>query len=257
MGQDLMKARVKRLGTVLLLLTGVLLAVPGRGDAETRTLSWSAVTTYTDNTPIEPTKTVTYSVYWSADPALAPASLQPIASSITQTSTTFDVDVLGIPRGQTAYFTMETVLSTGEKSALAPAYPWIPPALTGLSISGPSTVTENGTGSYTATATWNDNSTTAATPAWSLADNTYASINNTTGVLTAGTVVMDQPVTVSANYTSGGVTKTATKPVTIVNVPAPLVISTASPLPSGTVGTAYSQTFAATGGTPPYRWSVS
>ncbi|MBE0568338.1 MAG: putative Ig domain-containing protein, partial [Deltaproteobacteria bacterium] len=34
-------------------------------------------------------------------------------------------------------------------------------------------------------------------------------------------------------------------------------ITTASPLPAGTVGTAYSQTLAATGGTPPYSWSVS
>ena len=32
-------------------------------------------------------------------------------------------------------------------------------------------------------------------------------------------------------------------------------ISTASPLPAGTVGTAYSQTFAATGGTGTYSWS--
>jgi hypothetical protein len=34
-------------------------------------------------------------------------------------------------------------------------------------------------------------------------------------------------------------------------------ISTASPLAAGTVGTAYSQTFAATGGTTPYSWSAS
>ena len=41
------------------------------------------------------------------------------------------------------------------------------------------------------------------------------------------------------------------------NQPTPPVIDTASPLPSGTVGTAYSQTFAAIGGTPPYSWSVT
>jgi len=39
--------------------------------------------------------------------------------------------------------------------------------------------------------------------------------------------------------------------------PPPPVIDTASPLPSGTVGTAYSQTFAASSGTPPYSWSVT
>src|SRR5204863_238363 len=38
--------------------------------------------------------------------------------------------------------------------------------------------------------------------------------------------------------------------------PAPAV-STASPLPAGTVGTAYSQTLAVAGGTAPFTWSVS
>src|SRR5579872_472231 len=37
----------------------------------------------------------------------------------------------------------------------------------------------------------------------------------------------------------------------------PLSITTGSPLPNGTVGTVYSQTLAATGGGPPYAWSVS
>lgn len=39
--------------------------------------------------------------------------------------------------------------------------------------------------------------------------------------------------------------------------PSPPVIDTASPLSSGTVGNAYSQTFVASGGTPPYSWSVT
>src|SRR4029453_1609630 len=38
--------------------------------------------------------------------------------------------------------------------------------------------------------------------------------------------------------------------------PAALMIATSSPLPSGTVGTVYSQSFAALGGTPPFSWSV-
>ena len=37
----------------------------------------------------------------------------------------------------------------------------------------------------------------------------------------------------------------------------PIAISTGSPLPSGTVGTAYSRTLAATGGTSPYTWSLA
>jgi len=38
---------------------------------------------------------------------------------------------------------------------------------------------------------------------------------------------------------------------------AALTITTTSPLTEGTVGTAYNQTFAATGGTPPYSWLVT
>jgi hypothetical protein len=36
-----------------------------------------------------------------------------------------------------------------------------------------------------------------------------------------------------------------------------LTVTTPSPLPTGTVGTAYSQTLAAEGGNPPYRWAVA
>ena len=44
--------------------------------------------------------------------------------------------------------------------------------------------------------------------------------------------------------------------ITIVSAPADLVITTTT-LPGGTVGTAYSQTLAATGGITPYSWSIS
>jgi uncharacterized protein (TIGR03437 family) len=41
-------------------------------------------------------------------------------------------------------------------------------------------------------------------------------------------------------------------------LPPPLAVTTSSPLPNGTVGVAYSQALAATGGTPPYSgWTVS
>jgi hypothetical protein len=112
---------------IFTLLAAIALTIPVPGAAETRTVSWTAVTTYTDGTPIEPTKTVTYDVIWSADPGLSSASLRTIASSISQTSATFDPDVLGMARGQTVYFTGDAVLSTGERSALAPAFPWIVP----------------------------------------------------------------------------------------------------------------------------------
>jgi hypothetical protein len=50
--------------------------------------------------------------------------------------------------------------------------------------------------------------------------------------------------------------QTASKSFSITINPPPLLITTTSPLPVATVGTPYSQTLAATGGTPPYSWSV-
>ncbi|MCL5966705.1 MAG: hypothetical protein M1550_05815 [Deltaproteobacteria bacterium] len=216
-----------------LVVIGLLLAATGTALGETRTASWDPVTTYTDNTPIEAGKTVTYTVYWTTDAGLALASLRTIASSVTQTSATFDPDVQGMPRGQTVYFTIKTVLSTGEESALAPAYAWVvplsggPPTLSSLSISGPSSVNEGSTGTYAATATWSDNTTTTVAPTWSVSP-AYATID-ASGVLTAGTVSATQTVTVTASYTSGGVTKTATKSVSIVDIPSRL------PAPPGNI----------------------
>jgi Putative Ig domain len=51
--------------------------------------------------------------------------------------------------------------------------------------------------------------------------------------------------------------QTATKQFAITIDPPPLTITTPSPLSNGTVGTAYSQTLEATGGTPSYTWSVT
>jgi Putative Ig domain len=51
--------------------------------------------------------------------------------------------------------------------------------------------------------------------------------------------------------------RTATKAFTLTIMLPPLSISTSSPLPNGTVGTAYSQTLTASGGVPPFTWSVT
>lgn len=50
---------------------------------------------------------------------------------------------------------------------------------------------------------------------------------------------------------------TATKQFTVNVVVAPLVITTASPLPNGQVAVGYSAQFGATGGVPPYTWQAS
>ena len=208
-----------------LLWIGILAALAIPAFAETRTISWNAVTTYTDGTPIEAGKTVSYSVYWTTDPGLG--SLHTISTGIATTTTTFDPGTQGMTRGGTVYFTVKTVLSTSEISALSPGYAWVvPPAtpsqptLSGISVSGPSSVNEGGTGTYTATATWSDSTTTSVIPTWS-ENSSYATISSG-GMLTASAVTSNQSVTVTASYTSGGVTKTATRAVTITNVAATL-----------------------------------
>jgi len=113
-----------------LLWTGILAALATPAFAETRTISWDPVTTYTDNTPIEPGKTVTYSAYWTPDPGLSLASLHTIGTSLATTSTTFDPTVQGMTRGGTVYFTAKAVLNTGEESALSPAFAWVVPLVT-------------------------------------------------------------------------------------------------------------------------------
>ena len=226
-------------GAKYLFLTGILAALATPAFAETRTISWDPVTTYTDNTPILPPATVSYTVYWTTDGGLSSASLRTIGASIATTSTTFDPTVQGMTRGGTVYFTMKSVLNTGEESALSPAYAWVvppvtpPPAtLTSIAVSGPSSVNEGATGTYTATGTWDNGTTAAISPTWS-ENSAYATIS-AGGVLTASAVTSNQVATVTATY--GG--RTGTMSVTIVDVPgtppaAPKNIGISGPISSG------------------------
>jgi hypothetical protein len=91
-----------------------------------------------------------------------------------------------------------------------------PVTLNGLSVAGPASVSEYGTGTYAATASWDDNTTTTVTATWSV-NSQVASISSG-GVLSCGTIDADQTVTVSATYTAGGVTETNTMNVTLTNI---------------------------------------
>ena len=95
-----------------------------------------------------------------------------------------------------------------------------PPAvtLTSLSINGPPSMAEYGTATYTTTANWSDDTTSTVTPTWSV--NSQVVEISTGGVLSCqGGVASDQSVVVSATYSAGGSTKTATINVTITHVP--------------------------------------
>jgi len=97
-------------------------------------------------------------------------------------------------------------------------------ALSSLSISGPATVNENSSASFTCTAVYSDSTTAnvTASAAWS-ENSSYASIAG--GVLTTGNVTSDQAVTVSTSFTAGSVTKNATANVTIKNLADPVTVS--------------------------------
>ena len=75
-----------------------------------------------------------------------------------------------------------------------------------------------------------------------------------TGDLT-GTPTAPGTFTFTARVTDGAGTQ-ASKAFALTVAPAPLIINTAAPLANGIVGTAYSQTLAATGGVLPYVWSI-
>lgn len=87
---------------------------------------------------------------------------------------------------------------------------------------------------------------------------TWLSINASTGALT-GTpnVTSNSSITVQvADSSSPAQTATKTLSFSIAGAIPPLVITTTS-LPNGSVGSAYSATLAATGGTSPYSWSIA
>ncbi len=121
-----------------------------------------------------------------------------------------------MPRGTTVYLTGETVLSTGAKSSLTPAFPSSLPNLSELFIGCPPSLNEGESGVCTATALWSDGSMTPVLPTWS-GGSPYASIG-ADGVLTATTVSGDQPAMVTADYTFAGVTRTTSATVMIVDL---------------------------------------
>ena len=88
--------------------------------------------------------------------------------------------------------------------------------LTGLSISGPASMSEYGTATYVATATWSDNSTTTGTATWSV--NLQTASISTSGALSCVGIDNNQTVTVTATYSSGGLTETDTMNVTVTDV---------------------------------------
>jgi len=95
-----------------------------------------------------------------------------------------------------------------------------PPAttLTGLSIDGPSTMSEYDTAKYTATANWSDGSTTSVTPSWSV-NSQMAAISPDGFLHCVVALASDLTVIISATYSDGSIAQADSMSVTITSVP--------------------------------------
>jgi large repetitive protein len=81
------------------------------------------------------------------------------------------------------------------------------------------------------------------------------SLNTSTGLISGTPTTIGGPVNFTVTVTDSSFATPASQPLSIT-VNAPMVITTTSPLPQGTVGAAYSQTMALTGGSGGYTWSI-
>lgn len=102
----------------------------------------------------------------------------------------------------------------------------VPLVLSSIVIQGPNTTPEStATATYTCVATMSDNSSKNVNPTWSISNAgglTGVSIS-TSGILTAPAVTANTNIVITATYVEGGVTKTATKTVTITDTSVPPV----------------------------------
>lgn len=160
----------------------------------------------------------------------APASVSsPTTVTITATSVT--------------YPSSSTSLTVNVEAAIAITTTSLSAATVGTAYNG--TVNESG---GIAPYVWS----LVSGPAWLTLNSSNSSsvtLSGTPAASDAGTAAVTIKVTDADGFsaTSSGLTITVTN----------LAITTTSPLPAGAEGTAYSEQFAATGGTSPYTWSVA
>lgn len=107
---------------VAIALPLVLLVGIGIVKAQTRTVSWTPVTEYTDGTPIEAGNAVTYSI-WQQDNVTG--TIVHLANRVSATSVTFDD--ASLVKGRGYRFWAQTHLASGASSDNSPVTPWTVP----------------------------------------------------------------------------------------------------------------------------------
>jgi len=99
-------------------------------------------------------------------------------------------------------------------------YGFIAPALDTLAITGPASINEGTSASYTCTAYYSDGSSADVTASATWSENSAYSTISSAGLLTASNVSSDQSVTITATHSKWGIARSDTHVVTLVDVPA-------------------------------------
>lgn len=188
-------------------------------------------------------------VSWSLNPATGAGTL----ANVTTTSVTYQAPVT------------VTASTSATVSASANVKPTSIKDLAITVVPGPSFTTPTFPAGYVGTAYSQTIAVTGgiAPYTWTVASGALPNGLSLSNANTPTVTIGGTPTTVgSFNFTiqvkdSGDASFTST-PLTIqIQAANTLRISSASPLPNGTVGTAYSYTFAAAGGTTPYTWALA
>jgi hypothetical protein len=171
--------------------------------SEASTARYSATARFSDGT----SQPATNSSNWSEDSFYASIT----GSGLLTTSLVPSEQTVTI----TASYTFDGVTKTAFKVVVIKP---MSTTLESLSISGPDSVSEGSTASYSATARFSDGSSQPATNSSTWGENSsYASISGS-GLLTTSSVPSNQTVTITASYTFANVTRTAQKTVAIADI---------------------------------------
>jgi hypothetical protein len=131
--------------------------------------------------------------------------------------------IQGLSDTETSFFVLTAYDTEGNESGYSKEVSYRSPSaptLTGITINGDDQVIENRSVDYTATANFSDGSAQTVTSNASWSSNSEYAVVSSNGTLATSEVSNDVPVTIQAGYTVGNTTMTATKVVTIVDVPA-------------------------------------